>query len=215
VFEFSPAEVVGYVASVLIVVSLAMRSVVRLRSISLVGSVAFIAYGLLIGSAPLVFTNVAIACLNVWFLRAELGLRRDLGAVVVPIDSPFLADFVHYHADDIRRFQPTFEMPSPDDPDVLCIVMTRDGLPAGALIGRRRERESGVELEVLLDYVLRAYRDSRLGHWLFGPGSKVFRDQGITRLASHPGDDTHRGYLARVGFLPAADRTDPLTLDLT
>jgi hypothetical protein len=199
VFEFSATELVGYVASALIVLSLAMTSVVRLRTISLVGSVAFCTYGVLIGSVPIVVTNVAIACLNVWFLRAELGHRRDLGAVVVPDDSPFLADFVHFHLADIRRFQPTFEMP---ERGAFCVILTRDGLPAGAFVGRR----DGNQLEVVLDYALRPYRDSRLGRWLFGQGSTVFRDAGITRLVTRPGDDTHRGYLERMGFVSTGDR---------
>jgi hypothetical protein len=148
---------------------------------------------------PIIITNAAIAVINVWFLRAELGLHRDLGASLIECDSPFLADFVHFHLDDIHRFQPEFEVPSDD---AFALLLTRDGLPAGAVIGRRR----GSELEVLLDYVMRAYRDSRLGQWLYGPGAGVFRSAGITRLVSQPGNDVHRGYLERVGFRREGDR---------
>ena len=45
---------------------------------------------------------------------------------------------------------------------------------AGLLVGRR----DGSRLEIDLDYVLGAYRDSRIGRWLFGPGDDVFRDEG-------------------------------------
>lgn len=204
-FEFSATELVGYVASALIVLSLAMTSVVRLRTISLVGSIIFVVYGVLIGSIPIVLTNVAIACLNLWFLRGELGHRRDLGAFAVGADSPFLADFVHFHLDDIRRFQPAFEMP---DDHAFCVILTRDGLPAGVFIGRR----NGAQLEVVLDYVLRAYRDSRLGRWLYGRGSTVFRDAGIDRLVTRPGEDSHPSYLEQMGFVKTGDR---YTLDLT
>jgi hypothetical protein len=186
-------ELIGYLASALVVLSLTMTSVVRLRAISLVGSVTFVVYGALIGSVPIVITNAAIAVINVWFLRAELGLHRDLGASLIECDSPFLADFIHFHLDDIHRFQPEFEVPSGD---AFALLLTRDGLPAGAVIGRRH----GSELEVLLDYVMRAYRDSRLGQWLYGPGAGVFRSAGVTRLVSQPGNDVHRGYLERVGF---------------
>jgi len=143
-------------------------------------------------------TNTAIAGINIWFLRAELGSRRDLGAVLIDASSPFLVDFVHFHLDDIQRFQPTFEMPSGD---AVCVLLTRDGLPAGALIGTRR----GAELDVALDYVMRAYRDSRLGFWLFGSGSTVFRTHGIHRLVSTPGNEVHRAYLERMGFRRDAD----------
>jgi len=205
VFDLSGAEIVGYAASALVVLSLTMRSVVRLRAISLVGSIAFVVYGLLIESVPIILTNASIACINIWFLRAELGLRRDLGAVLIASDAPFLVDFVDFHLADIHRFQPTFEMPTGD---VVCILLTRDGLPAGALIGTR----DADELDVVLDYVLRPYRDSRLGTWLFGPGASVFRSAGIRRLTSHPGDDVHRSYLDRMGFRPNGDEYE---LDLS
>lgn len=195
-FDLSATELVGYAASALVVLSLTMTSVVRLRMISLAGSLTFVGYGVLIESVPILITNASIAVINIWFLRAELGNRRDLGVVVVPASSPFLADFVHSHRRDIERFQPAFEMPSGD---TFCLVLMRDGLPAGAVIGQRH----GDELRLVLDYVLRAYRDSRLGRWLYGTGSAVFRDEGIERLVTRPGNDAHRTYLERVGFRPA------------
>ncbi|MEN9644788.1 MAG: hypothetical protein RL238_1457 [Actinomycetota bacterium] len=200
-------EVIGYVASALVVLSLAMTSVVRLRVISLVGSVVFVVYGTLIGSVPIIITNVAIAALNVWFLRNELGGHRALGAVEVSVDSPFLVDFLQFHLADIRRFQPTFEIPAPAD-DVLAMVLMRDGLPAGAWIGRR----DGADVHVLLDHVTKPYRDSQLSTWLYGKGSAVFRREGVERLVTAPGADAHRTYLERMGFRREGDR---YVLDLT
>jgi hypothetical protein len=191
--SFAWQELVGYVASALVVTSLAMTSVVRLRLISLAGSITFTIYGLLIGSVPIVITNTSIACLNVWFLSRELGGRRDLGAVVVPADSPFLADFLANHARDIRVFQPEYE---PGHVPDVAIVLTRDGLPAGVVLGDRHDDC----LDITLDYVLRAYRDSRLGDWLFGAGAGVLRDAGFERVTTPGGNETHRNYLARVGF---------------
>ena len=42
-------ELVGYVASAFVVLSFAMSSIVKIRTISLVGSVFYVAYGVLIG----------------------------------------------------------------------------------------------------------------------------------------------------------------------
>lgn len=47
--EFNAQELIGYTASLLVVVSLSMTSVVRLRMISLAGSIAFVVYASLIG----------------------------------------------------------------------------------------------------------------------------------------------------------------------
>lgn len=191
--QFDDRELVGYLASALVVASLAMTSVVRLRVISLAGSVAFVVYGVLIGSIPILITNVSIAALNVWFLSRELGGRRDLGAVIVPRDSPFLVDFLARHVGDIHTFQPSFETDVAAD---FALVLTRDGLPAGALLGDR----VGSVLHISLDYVLPAYRDSRLGHWLFGPGAGVLRGAGIDAVTSPAGNEGHRSYLIKMGF---------------
>ncbi|MGB8858668.1 MAG: hypothetical protein WCC60_05405 [Ilumatobacteraceae bacterium] len=187
-------ELIGYLASALVVVSLAMTSVVRLRAISLAGSLAFVVYGVLIASVPIVVTNAAIAVLNVWFLRAELGGKRNLGATVVPVDDPFLVDFLRYHLDDIHRFQPAFQHSA--DSDALALLLMRDGLPAGAFVGHLH----GDELRVELDYVTKPYRDSQISTWLYGKGSGVFRKLGVDRVTSEPGTEPHRSYLVRNGF---------------
>jgi hypothetical protein len=192
-------ELIGYLASALVVVSLSMTSVVKLRIISVLGSLAFLVYGFLLGSIPLLITNTSIVLLNAWFLRKEFGPAIDLGVSHIRSDSPFLNDFLRYHLDDIRLFQPDFAMPTEDS---VALVLTRDGLPAGAVVGHRRDET----LELSLDYVLKAYRDSRLGNWLFGPGAGVFKSEGFTRLESEPGTELHESYLQRIGFRRSGDR---------
>ncbi len=198
--DFNTTELIGYVASALVVVSLAMTSVVRLRAISLVGSVAFVVYGAMIGSVPIMVTNVAIAGLNLWFLRSELGGKRNLGALVVPVDDPFLVDFLKYHLSDIHRFQPDFRLDGDDAS--LALLLMRDGFPAGALIGQQVDDE----LVVQLDHVIKPFRDSQISTWLYGSGSSVFRRLGIVRISTARGPEAHDHYLTRNGFVRVDDR---------
>ncbi len=193
-------ELVGYVASALVVTSLSMTSFVRLRTISLLGSLTFLAYGLLIGSVPIVLTNIAITFLNLRFFWREYRGERDLGAVVVPPDSPFLLDFLHHHAGDIHHFQPDVDL---DRPVGFALLLTRDGLPAGVVLGTRDDSH----VTIHLDYVLPAHRDSRLGSWLYADGARVFDKAGVEVISSVGGTDTHRSYLQRVGFTRGPDDT--------
>jgi hypothetical protein len=208
----SGVELVGYVASALVILSLTMRSVVRLRIISLCGSLTFLLYGYLIESPPVMVTNGSIALINMWFLRQEFFVkpanRHDLGVSAIRPDSPFLNDFIEYHADDINRFQPDFEMPIGDD--VTSLLLTRDGLPAGLLVGRRTDDALAIDL----DYVLREHRDSRIGQWIYGPGADVFRDAGLNRLTATALTDDHDRYLRKVGFAPTTDATEPARFEL-
>lgn len=201
---FAWQELVGYAASALVVTSLAMTSVVRLRIISLLGSLTFVTYGVLIGSVPILLTNTAIALLNIMFLTREFRGERDLDALVVPPDSPFLVDFLHHHADDIRRSQPDADLEDPG----FAILLTRDGLPAGIVLGDRDD----TRVSIRLDYVLAAHRDSRLGHWLYGPGAKVLTREGVSTITATATTESHRAYLQRMGFTP--DTPERWTLHL-
>ena len=191
---FSWVELVGYLASALVVASLAMTSVVRLRIVSLVGSVVFVGYGLLLPSIPIMITNVAVAGLNIWFLRKEFAPHRDLGAVPIAPDAPFLLDFLHSHRTDIARFHPDFRDPGPGD---FVRLLTRDGLPAGAVVGS----PDGDTLHLRLDYVMNAFRDSRIGAWLYGSGADVFTKAGFTTIMAEPESEAVRSYLVRSGFV--------------
>ena len=191
--QFSAVELVGYIASALVVASLAMTSVVRLRVVSLVGSLVFVTYGVLLPSMPIILTNAAVTLLNIWFLRKEFSPTRDLGAVPIASDAPFLLDFLRSHDADIRSFQPGFQPPDAGD---FTLLLTRDGLPAGALIGT----PEGDVLRLKLDYVMHAYRDSRIGTWLYRSGTKVFTDAGFTTLTTVPAAEAQRHYLLGVGF---------------
>ncbi|MEL6892646.1 MAG: GNAT family N-acetyltransferase [Actinomycetota bacterium] len=199
-------ELLGYLASALVVLSLTMRSLLRLRIISLCGSTSFLIYGALIESVPVMVTNGSIALINLWFLTKEFRIRRsghgDLGASRIRIDSPFLCDFVEHHLADIRRFQPEFTMPTPEggDADLVAFMLTRDGLPAGLIIARHRDDTLWIDL----DYVLREHRDSRLGRWLFGAGADAFREMDVRRIVAEASTDPHRRYLTGIGFTPSA-----------
>ncbi|MFW6213587.1 MAG: hypothetical protein ACOC8L_11865, partial [Spirochaetota bacterium] len=54
----------GYAASVVILISLTMSSIVKLRWINLAGAVMFAAYGYLIGSIPTGSLNLGIALID-------------------------------------------------------------------------------------------------------------------------------------------------------
>jgi hypothetical protein len=187
-------EVIGYVASFLIVVSLAMTSVLRLRTFSLLGSIAYVVYGVLLGAWPIVIANGIIAGLNVWNIYRELTSKKDLGVSPIAVDTPYLADFLQAHRSDIDRFQPGVE---PQDGDQAWLLL-REGLPAGVLVGR----VDGQDLRVKLDYVRPPYRDSKLGAWLFGDGFGKLGVSAVNRIVANPGTDEHRRYLVGIGFTP-------------
>ena len=61
-------EMVGYLASLLVVVAMLMTSVVKLRIINMVGAGIFAIYALIIRSYPTALTNICIVIVNIYNL---------------------------------------------------------------------------------------------------------------------------------------------------
>lgn len=61
-------ELLGYAASFLVVMSLLMGDIKRLRYINLVGCVLFVIYGLMISAYPVAVMNAVAAVINVYHL---------------------------------------------------------------------------------------------------------------------------------------------------
>jgi hypothetical protein len=195
-----PVELIGYLASGLIVLSLLMASVLKLRVINLVGATVFTAYGILIGSIPVALTNGAIVLIDVYYLVRMLRDRaREAYFEVVDVDaeSRLLRRFVEFHRRDIEVSQPRFAGVQDDH---LAWMVLRDAVPVGVVLARRE----GDRAHLDLDYVVPAHRDFTAGTVLFGH-SGAFRELGIAEVTTTGDTDLHRRYLDRMGF---ADRGD-------
>lgn len=62
-------DALGFAGSGLIVLSLTMKSMIRLRLVGLVGATVFVLYGLSLGAWPVVFTNTVALSIHVFHLR--------------------------------------------------------------------------------------------------------------------------------------------------
>ncbi|QIZ75461.1 YgjV family protein [Ferrimonas lipolytica] len=61
-------EWVGYLASVVVAISLMMSDIKKLRWWNLCGCILFVAYGSAIGATPVALVNGFIVCINVYYL---------------------------------------------------------------------------------------------------------------------------------------------------
>lgn len=191
-------EIVGYAASVLVAVSLMMSSILKLRVINLVGSLAFTIYGVLIQAYPVAAVNLLIVFINLYYLRQMLRSKEYFTLLRVKPDSEYLRCFVDFHRREIERFVPGFA--GPPAGEELTFFVLRDMVPAGLFIGERRD---GGALMVTLDFVIPQFRDFKTGRYLFSAQADFFRKHGVTEILSAPGSREHTDYLRRMGFAPA------------
>ncbi|MCF8408174.1 MAG: YgjV family protein [Crocinitomicaceae bacterium] len=61
-------EYIGYLASLLVLVSFLMKNMTYLRLVNILGCLVFIAYGALLPSIPIIITNAAIVLINSFYL---------------------------------------------------------------------------------------------------------------------------------------------------
>lgn len=61
-------DLVGYLASGIILISFAVKDIIKLRIINSIGSVVWIVYGTLINNNPTIFVNIAVLMIHIWWL---------------------------------------------------------------------------------------------------------------------------------------------------
>ena len=203
--DFSPTELVGYLGSLLIVISLTRTSILHLRLIGMAGSAAFLVYSLLIGAYPISVVNVVIIGVHLYFLRQLLSKHSEFfTSLELNKDSRYLAHFLDFYADDIARHQPGFRF-DPRDDQVRAFIL-RDTVPAGLFIGRTCGDDS---IEVELDYVVPQYRDFKVAEYLYSDRSGIFSATSRRRIWTRPGSETHVEYFGKLGFGPAEVDGEP------
>jgi len=194
-------EIIGYVGSVLVAVSLAMSDLVRLRTLNLIGASVFASYGFLVGAYPVAALNSFIVLVNVVHLW-RMARDREFFEVldVTGADSAFLARFLEHHAGEIAEVAPGFDLASLPQARVLFVLRNLE--PAGVLVWT--DRGAGVA-RVDLDYAVPRYRDLRCGRWFFREREGWFAQRGFERFEAFTPRPRHGRYLTAVGFTPAPD----------
>jgi hypothetical protein len=191
-------EAIGYLGSALVVVSLLMTRILRLRIIGLMGSATFLVYGLLIGSIPIIFTNIVIVIINATFLWRATHVTEWFNILEVHPGSRYLKEFLSFYRDDILVFQPDWngEIAETD----LTLLVLRDMRPAMAIVGTGG---TGV-MELRLDYAIPQFRDYRMGRFLYDSSAEFFINKNITTIVSSGRTKGYARYLKKMGFAETA-----------
>ena len=196
-------EGIGYAASLIILVSLLMTNVFRLRLINGIGSVLFGAYGWWIGSWPVCVINLVIAGIDGWYLLQALtsGAFFDL-APAASVGPEYLKRFFLFHERELMNYAPGLTLEELQDA-CTCVIF-RNMLPVGLFSYRR----NGPDAQIVIDFMIPEYRDFKAGRYLYRTKRMFFKEKGIKRfhaVARHP---SHPRYLLRNGFVREEGRPD-------
>lgn len=184
-------EMIGYLGSMLVLISFLMASVVKLRVINSLGGLIFAVYALLIRSYPTAIMNFCLVGINLYYLARLRHPDRHYTLIEEKKGSAMLGAFLTHYGEDIAACFPGIRI-GEEDADVVCLVCHKM-TPAGILLGRWQESGS---LEILLDYSTPEYRDCSVGEYLYSrlPGL------GVNSLTYSQEPGKHEAYLQKMGF---------------
>lgn len=184
-------EMIGYLGSILVVVSMLMSSVVKLRVINTIGSGIFAAYALMIHSYPTALMNACLVGINVYNLVRLNQKDRAYDLTEAATGDGLLGYLLDHYRADILTYFPGFAGAGEGD---RAYVVFCGGDPAGVLLGTDGGQGT---LHVRLDYSTPTYRDCSIGAYLYAklPSKGVH-----TLVFEGEGSKAHAAYLTKMGF---------------
>lgn len=184
-------EMIGYLGSILVVISMLMSSVVKLRVINTIGSGIFAAYALMIHSYPTALMNACLVGINVYNLVRLNQKDRAYDLTEAAPGDGLLGYLLDHYRADILTYFPGFTGAEEGD---RAYVVFCGGDPAGLLLGT----DSGQgTLNVRLDYSTPTYRDCSIGAYLY---TKLPSKGVHTLVFEGEGSEAHAAYLTKMGF---------------
>lgn len=184
-------ELFGYVGSVLVVVSLLMTSVIKLRVLNMAGSIISGTYAMIIDSFPLALMNGCLIIINVYNLYKLLNSKQEYELIETKAEDTFTSYFLDHYRTDIEKYFPEFRFDLSEMNTAYLMCCNAD--PAGILLGRYRTE---TEIEIALEYTTPMFRDCSAGNYLYAELAK----RGIKKLYFKNPGEKHKEYLLKMGY---------------
>ena len=208
--DMSLIEWLGYAASALVLISLSMSSIARLRWFNLAGALTFTVYGYAIEAWPVAAVNLAISAINVYYLAQHYTQRDFFKTREIHADDSYLQEFLEFHRNLVTRWYPQFTGELPDD--ALVLLSLRNMAVAGVFAGQKTGKST---LKIIIEFVIPQYADKKVGRFLYRDNRQVFRDHGISKLVVDTGEIENESYFRSMGFRDSrVYGKDQLVLDL-
>lgn len=188
-------EIIGYIASILVAVSLTMSKILRLRIINLLGALAFTIYGIGLGAYPIFLVNGFIVIIDIYYLVKMFRNRDKFEILKMKDDEEYLKRFYDHYKNDIEIFFPGFK--KNDLEGKINFFILRNLQPVNLV--SLYKQDNGI-IEVILDYTIVSYRDFLNGRYLLTIIKEIVNDKSPIQLVTKPKSEAHIKYLKKIGF---------------
>lgn len=183
-------ELFGYIGTALVLLSMMMTSVVKLRWFNTAGSLISMTYALICNTWPVVLLNFGLIVINVIQLIRLRNNKVHFDVVAVKADDATLQYFLDYNREEIQSIFPEFSLAA--GPDTVSYMVFAGTEAVGAMVAKRQD----TQLQVQLDFATPKYRDCAVAVRLIAQ----LKQWGITRLTVALATQSHAQYLKKMGF---------------
>lgn len=183
-------EIFGYIGTALVIISMMMTSVVKLRIFNICGSLISMTYAIITATWPIVVLNFSLVAINLFHLLRSKMSKKSFTCLMLEEDDKCLDCFLSYYAQDIKKFFPDCDLKY-NSKSVYAVFSGAEIV--GIVIGTK----SGENIEIDLDYAVPAYRDLSVGKFIY----EYLSNSGITTICASSKNTTHLSYLKKMGFI--------------
>ena len=180
-------EIFGYIGTALVLISMMMSSVVRLRIFNMSGSVISAIYAVLSAAYPVAVLNLGLIIINLIQLIRHYKAKNTLRYVKAAPDDGFLALFKEHYKDDLDDFFPNAKFE--DEIYIVFSGVTVVGVLAG--------RITGDTMDIHVDYAAPSHRNYSIASFIF----PIISAAGVKRVyTDKAANSSHASYLRGMGF---------------
>ncbi|MCF6365669.1 MAG: hypothetical protein L3J35_05640 [Bacteroidales bacterium] len=193
-------QIIGYIASIIIAVSMTMNSIVKFRWINLAGASFFLTYGILFNAIPIVVLNTFIISVDIFYLVRIYNKKELFTTIEIRSVNKYLLEFLKFHKKEIDKFFPGFTYKP--ELNTISFFILRNMAVAGIFLAHKIDKKT---LKVGLDFVVPAYRDYKNAKFVYGRLRNNFIEDGIEQIIVFPQSYNHVKYLKKIGFVRQED----------
>lgn len=186
----------GYLASVLLAISLVINNDLKFRWLNTAGCLSFIVYGILINAFPIILTNTILLLINLYALLKIYKKTEDFDLLEFATDATLITKFLGFYEEDIKAYFPNFELKKEDT--AIRFVVLRDLVIANVFVASLSEDGTA---KVQLNYTVPKYRDYKVGRFIFEKEKSFLLSKGIKKLLyKEVANKKHLQFLQVMGF---------------
>lgn len=186
-------EIIGYIGSIVIITSLMMTSIVKLRVLNAIGAVIIVVFSILTYSYPNALMNLGAFIIDVYYLYKIKNVRESFELVKANPESDYFLWFYNANRKEIERFNDSLEYQKAQ----MLYYYMRNNEVAGLLAWNKGEDG---QAEILLDFVTPRFRDCKVGKYFFSHKNAFFRKNGVLTFVTHTKNIAHANYLKKINF---------------